>query len=116
MVFCDDLSAKYTHFIISQPVVDFFPVSSRFDDFFIFHLAEVLTGVQAHSDLDGQIGPLLSFYLSCPYLGYVAVIELEEEKVMPGRNIPAGWSMIWRSFNWLSRALQQRLRPAPDGD
>ena len=31
----------------------------------------VLTGVQAHNDLDGSVGPLLAEYLGLPYVGYV---------------------------------------------
>jgi len=32
----------------------------------------VLTGVQAHDDLDGQLGPVLAEYLGFPYIGYIA--------------------------------------------
>jgi len=31
----------------------------------------ILTGVQAHDDLDGQVGPLLAELLSIPYVGYI---------------------------------------------
>jgi electron transfer flavoprotein beta subunit len=32
----------------------------------------ILTGVQAHNDLDGALGPLVAEYLGMPYTGYVA--------------------------------------------
>jgi electron transfer flavoprotein beta subunit len=34
----------------------------------------VLTGVQAHNDIDGSVGPLLAEYLGAPYIGYVSGI------------------------------------------
>lgn len=37
----------------------------------------ILTGVQAHNDLDGSLGPLLAGYLDLPYLGYVSGVSLE---------------------------------------
>jgi electron transfer flavoprotein beta subunit len=36
----------------------------------------VLTGVQAHNDLDGAVGPLLAEFCGLPYVGYVAGVEL----------------------------------------
>ncbi len=38
----------------------------------------VLTGVQAHNDLDGALGPLLAEYLGFPYVGYVARVTLTD--------------------------------------
>ncbi len=38
----------------------------------------ILTGVQAHNDLDGSIGPLLAEYLGLPYVGYVAGLTITE--------------------------------------
>ena len=31
----------------------------------------ILTGVQAHNDLDGAVGPQLAEHLGMPYVGYV---------------------------------------------
>jgi electron transfer flavoprotein beta subunit len=36
----------------------------------------VLTGVQAHNDLDGTLGPLLAEYLGFPFVGYVSGVTL----------------------------------------
>lgn len=36
----------------------------------------VLTGVQAHNDLDGSVGPLLAEYLGMPYVGYVSGVAV----------------------------------------
>jgi electron transfer flavoprotein beta subunit len=38
----------------------------------------ILTGVQAHNDLDGALGPLLAAHLDLPYVGYVAGVETGE--------------------------------------
>ena len=38
----------------------------------------ILTGVQAHDDLDGSLGPLLAEYLNMPYIGYVSGVELSD--------------------------------------
>jgi len=37
----------------------------------------ILTGVQAHDDLDGQFGPILAESLRMPYVGYIAGISKE---------------------------------------
>jgi electron transfer flavoprotein beta subunit len=50
----------------------------------------VLTGVQAHSDLDGQIGPMLAELLGLPYVGYVAGIELANGKALIRKEYPRG--------------------------
>ncbi|MGD2027654.1 MAG: electron transfer flavoprotein subunit beta/FixA family protein [Anaerolineales bacterium] len=50
----------------------------------------VLSGVQAHNDLDGQIGPLLAAYLEYPYLGYVAGVESEDNRVIAYKEFPGG--------------------------
>jgi electron transfer flavoprotein beta subunit len=50
----------------------------------------VLTGVQAHNDLDGQIGPLLAEYLGFPYLGYIAGVKMTGGKVTVCKEYPGG--------------------------
>lgn len=50
----------------------------------------ILTGVQAHCDLDGQIGALLGAYLGQPYLGYVAGVSLEDNKAIARKEYPGG--------------------------
>ncbi|GAB4504621.1 MAG: electron transfer flavoprotein subunit beta/FixA family protein [Anaerolineales bacterium] len=50
----------------------------------------VLTGVQAHNDLDGQIGPLLAEYLSLPYIGYVSGVQIAEKKATIRKEYPGG--------------------------
>jgi electron transfer flavoprotein beta subunit len=52
----------------------------------------VLSGVQAHDDLDGSIGPLLAGYLGLPYVGYVASVALEEGKATITKEYPGGLS------------------------
>ncbi|MDH5607723.1 MAG: electron transfer flavoprotein subunit beta, partial [Anaerolineae bacterium] len=41
----------------------------------------VFAGVQAADDLDGQIGPLLAANLGMPYIGVVAGVEADGQKV-----------------------------------
>lgn len=50
----------------------------------------ILTGVQAHNDLDGSLGPLLAEYMGLPYLGYVSGIELEGSKAIVRKEHPGG--------------------------
>lgn len=50
----------------------------------------VLTGVQAHNDLDGQAGPLLAEYLGYPYVGYVAGVIVEDGTVLVRKEYPGG--------------------------
>ncbi len=50
----------------------------------------VFTGVQAHDDLDGQLGPLLAEYLGLPYLGYVAGVEIEDGAAVARKEYPGG--------------------------
>jgi electron transfer flavoprotein beta subunit len=50
----------------------------------------VLTGVQAHNDLDGPIGPLLAEYLEMTYVGYVAGIILDDGKALVRKEYPGG--------------------------
>ncbi|MFZ5910787.1 MAG: electron transfer flavoprotein subunit beta/FixA family protein [Chloroflexota bacterium] len=50
----------------------------------------VLTGVQAHNDLDGSIGPLLAEYLGMPFVGYVSGITASDGKVVVRKEYPGG--------------------------
>jgi len=50
----------------------------------------VLTGVQAHDDSDGPIGPLLAEFLGMAYLGYVAGLSVQEAKVTARKEYPGG--------------------------
>jgi electron transfer flavoprotein beta subunit len=50
----------------------------------------VLTGVQAHNDLDGSVGPLLAEYLGMPYVGYVAGVTTSEGQATVCKEYPGG--------------------------
>ncbi len=50
----------------------------------------VLTGVQAHNDLDGPVGPLLAEYLGFPYVGYVAGVTVSDNKATIRKEFPGG--------------------------
>ncbi|MEW6401871.1 MAG: electron transfer flavoprotein subunit beta [Chloroflexota bacterium] len=50
----------------------------------------ILTGVQAHNDLDGSVGPLLAEYLGMPYVGYVAGISDAGDKIIARKEYPGG--------------------------
>jgi electron transfer flavoprotein beta subunit len=50
----------------------------------------VLTGVQAHDDLDGSVGPLIAEYLEMPYVGYVAGVEMNNGAATARKEYPGG--------------------------
>jgi electron transfer flavoprotein beta subunit len=50
----------------------------------------VLTGVQAHNDMDGALGPLLAEYLEMPYIGYVSGVAMEGETCIVRKEFPGG--------------------------
>lgn len=50
----------------------------------------ILTGVQAHNDLDGSAGPLLAESLGLPYVGYVSGVALADGKFMVKKEYPGG--------------------------
>jgi electron transfer flavoprotein beta subunit len=50
----------------------------------------VLTGVQAHNDLDGSVGPLLAEYMNMPYVGYVSKIRTSGSTATVGKEYPGG--------------------------
>ena len=50
----------------------------------------ILTGVQAHHNLDGALGPILAELLDTPYVGYVSGVTVEGEKVTVKKDYPGG--------------------------
>jgi len=50
----------------------------------------ILTGVQAHNDLDGSVGPLLAEQLGLPYVGYVAGVSISGDKVIARKEYSGG--------------------------
>jgi len=50
----------------------------------------ILTGVQAHNDLDGQVGPLLAEWLSMPYVGYISAVKIENKMATVTKEYPGG--------------------------
>jgi electron transfer flavoprotein beta subunit len=50
----------------------------------------VLTGVQAHNDLDGSVGPLLAEGMGMPYVGYVAGVTVADGKALVRKEYPGG--------------------------
>jgi electron transfer flavoprotein beta subunit len=50
----------------------------------------ILTGVQAHNDLDGPLGALLAEYLGIPYVGYVAGVQVNDGSTTIHKEYPGG--------------------------
>jgi electron transfer flavoprotein beta subunit len=50
----------------------------------------ILTGVQAHNDLDGSVGPMLAEYLEMPYVGYVSGAAVNGGKSAIRKEYPGG--------------------------
>ncbi len=50
----------------------------------------ILTGVQAHNDIDGSVGPLLAEKLGLPYVGYVAGLTVTGDKVIARKEYSGG--------------------------
>jgi electron transfer flavoprotein beta subunit len=50
----------------------------------------ILTGVQAHDNLDGSVGPLLAEFLEMPYLGYVAGVSIQNGSCLARKEFPGG--------------------------
>ncbi len=50
----------------------------------------VLTGVQAHDDLDGSVGPLLAELLRMPYVGYIAGVTVTNGQCDVRKEYPGG--------------------------
>lgn len=50
----------------------------------------ILTGVQAHNDLDGSVGPLVAAYLGMPFIGYVSGVTASGDKITARKEYPGG--------------------------
>jgi electron transfer flavoprotein beta subunit len=50
----------------------------------------ILTGVQAHNDLDGTVGPQLAEHLGMPFIGYVSGVNVTGDRVMVRKEYPGG--------------------------
>src|SRR3989337_3378076 len=50
----------------------------------------ILTGVQAHNDLDGSMGPLVAEYLGMPYVGYVSGVNAQNGRIVVRKEYPGG--------------------------
>jgi electron transfer flavoprotein beta subunit len=50
----------------------------------------ILTGVGAHNDLDGPVGPQLAEQLGMPYIGYVAGVKGDEVTAVVRKEYPGG--------------------------
>ncbi len=50
----------------------------------------ILTGVGAHNDVDGAMGPQLAEQLGLPYIGYVAGVSLGDGKATVRKEYPGG--------------------------
>ena len=50
----------------------------------------ILTGVQAHDDLDGSVGPLVAEFLGLPYVGYVSGVNGSSGSLVIRKEYPGG--------------------------
>lgn len=50
----------------------------------------ILTGVQAHNDLDGSVGPMLAESLGMPYVGYVSSVSISDGNAAIRKEYPGG--------------------------
>jgi electron transfer flavoprotein beta subunit len=50
----------------------------------------ILTGVQAHNDLDGSLGPELAELMGMPYIGYISGVAIEGNKALVRKEYPGG--------------------------
>ena len=50
----------------------------------------ILTGVQAHNDLDGALGPLVAEALGLPYVGYVCGVTVSGSTCTVRKEYPGG--------------------------
>lgn len=50
----------------------------------------VLTGVQAHTNLDGSVAPLLASILDMPYIGYISGVNIADGKAVAKKEYPGG--------------------------
>ena len=71
----------------------------------------VLTGVQAHNDLDGPLGPLLAEYMGVPYVGYVADVKLGESRAEIRKEYPGGLSAEFEVYLPVVLGIQAASQP-----
>ena len=50
----------------------------------------ILTGVQAHNDLDGSLGPLVAEALGIPYIGYISGVTFSGDSCTVHKEYPGG--------------------------
>jgi electron transfer flavoprotein beta subunit len=50
----------------------------------------ILTGVQAHNDLDGSLGPLVAEQMGLPYVGYISTVATNGSKLTVQKEYPGG--------------------------
>jgi electron transfer flavoprotein beta subunit len=50
----------------------------------------ILTGVQAHNDVDGTVGPQLAEYLDMPFIGYVSGVNINGGNAEVRKEYPGG--------------------------
>jgi electron transfer flavoprotein beta subunit len=50
----------------------------------------ILTGVQAHSSLDGSLGPILAEMLGYPFAGYISAVTPVDTMVIARKDYPGG--------------------------
>lgn len=50
----------------------------------------ILTGVQAHDNLDGAVGPLLAACLGMPYVGYISAVSISDGLCLVKKEYPGG--------------------------
>jgi electron transfer flavoprotein beta subunit len=50
----------------------------------------VLTGVGAHNDLDGSLGPLVAELMGLPYVGYISAVTADDGKLTVKKEYPGG--------------------------
>jgi electron transfer flavoprotein beta subunit len=50
----------------------------------------ILTGVQAHNDLDGSLGPELAEIVGMPYIGYISGVTINGNNALVRKEYPGG--------------------------
>ena len=50
----------------------------------------ILTGVQAHTNIDGSVAPLLASILDMPYVGYISGVSIANGKATARKEYPGG--------------------------
>jgi electron transfer flavoprotein beta subunit len=50
----------------------------------------ILTGVQAHTNIDGSVAPLLASLMDMPYIGYISGVSVTDGKAIARKEYPGG--------------------------